>query len=274
MFGSIVANTDKLSEQEESLYRSCYCGLCRALSERHGNLSRATVNYDMTFLILIFTSLYEYEFEIKTERCPAHPLKKHRYGINEATEYISDMNIVLAYYNTIDDWNDEKKVLSLAEAKILEAEFTHVIETYPEKCGMISKYMEELSTIEKSGIINPDIPANCFGGLMAEVMTYRDDEFSLRLQSFGRAIGKFIYIMDACIDLKKDLKHESYNPMVTTPAENFSSILELLMADCIEKYEALEIESNRGLIENILYSGIWTKWEMHKMKEKRADNDF
>ena len=44
MFGFIVANTDALSEAELARYRGAYCGLCRALQQRHGDLSRLTLN--------------------------------------------------------------------------------------------------------------------------------------------------------------------------------------------------------------------------------------
>lgn len=264
MFGSIVANTAKLEEQEEILYKSSYCGLCRILGKQHGAVCRATVNYDITFFGLILSSLYEAEAETGSERCIVHPFRKHRYRVTNITEYISDMNIVLAYYNLLDDWTDEQKLYSLAGAKILEKEYKAIVEKYPDKCNVIDGCMKELSAIESSGIMNPDIPSNCFGKITAEVMRFRDDEYAPRLQDFGWILGKFIYVMDACIDLKTDLKRENYNPMTATPTENFSSILELLAADCIKRYEELEISRNKGLIENILYSGMWTKWELHK----------
>ena len=50
-----------LTEEQLERYRGCYCGLCRSLQERHGELSRLTLNYDMTFLVLLLGSLYEPE---------------------------------------------------------------------------------------------------------------------------------------------------------------------------------------------------------------------
>ncbi len=271
MFGFVVANQEKLSPGDKDIYKSCYCGLCRSLGKRHGNLSRLTINYDMTFIILVLSSLYEEDYKRISERCMVHPVNKHTCRFNGISDYAADMNIVLAYFNFIDDWNDDKKLHSLIEAKLLEKAYRRVHVKYPDQCGNISAYLKELLEIEKSGELNPDIPANCFGKLMAEVVSFRKDNFSHHLRAFGTALGKFIYIMDACIDLKKDIKKESYNPMITTSSENFSTILNLLMADCVEKYRKLPIERHKDLIENILYSGVWTRFEAEKKRSKESN---
>ena len=261
MFGYVVANLDKLSPEETGRYRACYCGLCKALSVRHGALSRFVVNYDMTFMVLFLSSLYREESRSGSERCMTHPFKSHAYWINPLTEYAADMTIVLAYFNFLDDWRDEKKILSLAEAKLLKTEYKKCGISRPRQCSRIGLSLEKLSEIEKSGELNPDIPANCFGELMGEIFSFREDKYAAGLREFGASLGKFIYIMDACLDLKRDIKKECYNPMIATPSESFRDVLDLLMADCAEKYKRLPISKDKGLIENILYSGVWTRYE-------------
>ncbi|MGB4660044.1 MAG: DUF5685 family protein, partial [Mobilitalea sp.] len=186
------------------------------------------------------------------------------------TNYAADMNVALAYYNFLDDWTDDKKILSLCEAKMFEHEIKKIEAHYPSQCCSISKNLNELFNIEKSGELNPDIPANCFGKLMGEIFVLKEDEYSENLRSFGNSIGKFIYIMDACLDLKADIKNERYNPMVAISSKNFSDVLNLLMADCIEKYNQLPVSQYKKIVENILYSGIWTKYEAEKKKIKEA----
>lgn len=271
MFGYVVANIDKLTLEEKKQYQSCYCGLCKALGTRHGTISRITLTYDMTFLVLFLSALYETENKIKTQHCIMHPIKKHEYWQNEITDYAADMNVALAYYNFLDDWQDERKVLSFCEAKLFEKENNRIAAQYPNQCNAIKTCLTELSKIEKSGELSPDIPANCFGKLMGEIFVMQEDEYAENLRGFGMALGKFIYIMDACLDLKADIKKEQYNPLITLPSENFSDILNLLMADCAEKYKKLPISQYKNLIENILYSGVWTKYEAKKKKTKEAD---
>ena len=267
MFGYVVVNMDKLTPEEKKQYQSCYCGLCKALGTRHGILSRITLTYDMTFLILVLSALYKTDSVNQTERCIIHPFKPHEYLHNEIIDYAADMNVALAYYNFLDNWTDDKNILSLFEAKLFEHEYKVIQAQYPNQCDAISRCLAELSEIEKSGELNADIPANCFGKLMSEIFVLKEDEYAENLRGFGRSLGKFIYIMDACLDLKSDIKNERYNPLIALSSENFSDILNLLMADCAENYKQLSINESYELIENILYSGIWTKYEAKKRRQ-------
>lgn len=269
-FGYVVANMDKLTAEAKEQYRSCYCGLCKALGSRHGTISRITLTYDMSFLVLLLSALYKTDNTIKTERCIVHPWKPYKYWQNEITNYAADMNVLLSYYNFLDDWTDGKKILSLWEAKLFEQKYQRIAARYPKQCAVISQCLNELSSIEKAGELNPDIPANCFGKLMSEIFVWREDEYTENLRAFGRALGKFIYIMDACLDLKSDIKKERYNPLVASSSENFSPILNLLMAECTEKYQQLPINRDKELLENILYSGVWTRYEAAKKKAKES----
>ena len=61
MFGYLVAATKVLEDDELSRYKSVYCGLCRSLKRCFGQHARLTLNFDMTFLVLLLSSLYEPE---------------------------------------------------------------------------------------------------------------------------------------------------------------------------------------------------------------------
>lgn len=272
MFGYVVANVDALSPEEKSIYREYYCGLCHELGSRHGSISRITLTYDMTFLILLLSSLYDMEGKRGNERCVPHPIKKHGYMVNDITSYAADMNMALVYYNKLDDWEDDKSILALLESGLFKHECLRVEKQYPRQCGAIKECLDELSRLEKSDELNPDLPAACFGRMMGEIFVFREDEYSEALRSFGFALGKFIYIMDACLDLKKDIKKGSYNPLIMQSSEDFKDILNLLMADCVNEYGRLPISHNKGIIDNILYSGVWIRYEAAKKKPKKVSD--
>jgi len=200
-----------------------------------------------------------------------HPLKPRQFLYNEITDYAADMNIVLTYHNYLDDWQDDGKILSFYAAKLFEQEYKRIASKYFKKCAAISSCLSELSDIERSGEPNPDVPANCFGQLMSEIFIFREDEYTEDLRAFGNSLGRFIYIMDACLDLKSDLKKERYNPLATFSSADFRSILNLLMADCTETYKKLPIEQDNKLLENILYSGFGQDMKQQKRKQK-GDN--
>ena len=97
MFGYVTANYKALSEEDRAQYRQYYCGLCRALKQRYGNLSRLTLNNDMTFLFLLLSSLYEPEEDTAAVRCVLHPSKRMQYVVSDQAAYCADMTVLLAY---------------------------------------------------------------------------------------------------------------------------------------------------------------------------------
>ena len=48
MFGFILPNIESLEDEEKKRYRAAYCGVCRSLKQRYGQLPRVTVSFDMT----------------------------------------------------------------------------------------------------------------------------------------------------------------------------------------------------------------------------------
>ena len=107
MFGYVVARKEGLNEEEYARYRALYCGLCRDLGERCGQMARLCVNYDMVFLILVLSSLYEPEETAGSARCAAHPARARDFVRSEVTAYAADMNVALMYHKLRDDWADE-----------------------------------------------------------------------------------------------------------------------------------------------------------------------
>ena len=80
MFGYIGCAKEQLSEEEQKRYQSIYCGLCRNLKERYGQVERLCLSYDMAFLILLLSSLYEPEEKSGRFRCSVHPLSGKEEG--------------------------------------------------------------------------------------------------------------------------------------------------------------------------------------------------
>ena len=263
MFGYVTANVNILDDKTKEKYKSYYCGLCRALGKRHGTKSRITLSYDMTFLAILLSSLYREEAETGEEACIIHPARKHKYRITPATMYAADMNILLTYYKYADDWADDKSLRALGLTRLFGKTCRKISQTYPRQSAAIRKHLAELSDMEKRNELNPDFPAGVFGQLLGEIFVYKDDDHAGDLREFGKALGKFVYILDACLDLKGDIRKRRYNPLILTSSEDFSDILSLLMADAAECFQAFRIEENNELLENILFSGVWTKAEKH-----------
>lgn len=272
MFGYVVANVDALSESERERYRSVYCGLCRALGRGHGQAARLTLTYDMTFLIVLLSALDKTEIsEEKAFRCPMHPLQARSAFYNRYTQYAADMNILLAYYQQMDDWEDDRKPGALLRAKALSKSLEELNRMYPRQSEAVRQGLKLLSEMEKAGEATPDLPAAAFGGITGSVFVPSEGHpLAAQLYAFGDKLGRFIYLMDAAVDLKKDILREKYNPLVFIPSQRHEQLLQVLMADCAEAFEALPVYQDRELLENILYSGVWTRFPKRAKAEVKA----
>ena len=203
MFGYIQASVDALSEEEKKRYGAAYCGLCRTLKARYGWPTRFSLSYEMTYLVLFLSSLYEPEETGDDFRCIVHPWTKSQYAASKITEYAADMTVLLVYHKCMDDWNDEHKHLQHRYSKWLEKPYRQAKQLWPEQAEAIERGLTKLSEIETASESAPDAAANCFGEMLSHLFLYKKDHWQETLMEFGYGLGQFIYMMDAVMDCEK-----------------------------------------------------------------------
>lgn len=262
MFGYVVCSKESLTKKELDRYQAFYCGLCRVLRKESGQLSGFTLNYDMTFLLIFLTSLYEPEEQKAGFRCVMHPFCKKEQITNRFTAYAADMTILLSYYKCLDDWNDERKIKSRAYGSFLKKSYERVKKQYPRQCAAVSENLSLLAEIEQKKDSLPDEAVNCSGRMLAELFVYQKDFWSESLWQFGYELGRFIYLMDAAMDFEQDKKTGNYNPVLrmgkTPPA--MESVLDMIMGNAAEIFERLPMIQDEELLRNIIYAGVWQQF--------------
>lgn len=264
MFGFVAVNPSTLPQERLERYRGCYCGLCRTIGRLYGTAQRLALNYDLTFLAMLLSALYELEEHDVSGHCLVHPIRLQPGWQSAATDYAAAMNVLLAYYNCMDNWRDDRSLPALAEAGIFHQGASRAAAAYPRQKHAIEACMQTLSRLEASGVQNPDAGANAFGHLMEELFVWRKDHWEPLLRRMGRALGQFIYLSDAVVDLEKDLKAGNYNPLSSRvdgqdPRMRYQPILKLYLGDCTQAFEQLPILQDLDILRNILYSGVWTR---------------
>ena len=275
MFGYVVADLGALTPEQLARYRGAYCGLCRCLGERHGALSRLTLNYDMTFLVLLLNAMYEPEETAGTGRCLPHPVHERPWWRSRFTDYAADMNVALAYHSCMDDWHDDRRVLPRAEAELLRAHRETVAAAWPAQCRAVEACMAEIAAVERAESDDPDAAANSFGRLMGTLFTPEPDSFwSGGMRAFGEALGRFIYLMDACVDLERDRRRGSYNPLLRAGWDERSAadrltLLKMQIGESTAAFERLPIVRDADILRNVLYSGVWTQYEVQRRKNEK-----
>lgn len=276
MFGFIQANMQTLSNDEKNRYRQMYCGLCHTLGERYGISSKFSLTYDLTFLSILLSSLYEPD-DFKGECiCMAHPFQKHKYIKNHCTEYAADMTVALTYHKCMDDWKDDHNIAKRCYAAILSDSYGKVKKLYPVQCGIIEQELKLLSEIEENQASSPDAGANAFGNLMSSVFIYKNDNWSDVMNTLGYGLGRYIYFADAAIDFEHDKKHGNYNPFAKTNinSEELRNILKTILGTVSEAFESLPLVQDVNILRNILYSGIWIKYNRNFEKRKEEQSKW
>ena len=287
MFGYVTINRGELKVRELETYESYYCGLCRVLKDRYGLAGCTMLNYDMTFLGMLLSSLYEEKEEPAKRVCRPgfkRPLLKKKSKkqfsqtavVTESLGYAADMNYMLAYHNHMDNWLDEHSFASLNMVHLMQKNYRKLAKKYPRQHKAIASYIQKLHICEAANEKNIEAAANLTGEAMVEIYAAKDDYWQDTLRQMGYYMGKFIYLMDAYDDVDKDSKNGSYNPFKELYKqegfeEKVRQYLALIMSCCCRAFEVLPIIDNAEIMRNILYAGVWAKYTRVTQERKKPE---
>ncbi len=272
--------------KEFAAYRSFYCGLCRNLHLRYGRPAQMMLNYDLTFLALLHTGLYEPETKTEEYRCVPHPLRKHRMIANEVMDYAADMSVLLSWQKLQDDWEDDHSYPKRAAAALLHKAYEQAAQRWPRQARSVEESIRRLHEAERQGLHDVDAVSGLTGQFLAEVYVWKEDAWQDDLRAMGFYLGKFIYLIDALEDAERDRRKGSYNlfsdyvPIWGTPREaQIRDMLMDMMTEAARAFERLPVLEHAEIIRNILYSGVWCKYAalreraLKKGREDAAQKD-
>ena len=270
MFGYVIPNQSVMTPEQQDRYRSAYCGLCRRIGALHGLRGR------LTFLDLLLCSLYEGDTPALTgrDRCPVHPFRGVDWRSAGPTDYCADLGVALHYYNAQDKWQDDHSLVGRSFEALLAGRMAEIEQRWPRQCQAMRRSLADLAAFEAENSTDLDAVAGCFGTLMAELFDYQQDLWTPELRSLGENLGKYLYLLDAYDDLDKDLRKGSYNPLKELRQrpdyeEEMHEIFELLLAKAAQSFERLPCVEDTDLLRNILYSGVWLKYQCKNAEEQK-----
>lgn len=270
MFGYVQIRKPELKIKDYTIYHGFYCGLCERLRGKYGFKGRITLTYDMTFMTIFLSSLYETHNVTDKKRCIMHPARKQVVIYNEFTDYCADMNMLLSYYHCLDDKNDDASIKGYAGTVLYDKISRRISRLYRRQAKVIKKSLSKLAAVEKdknSGLYNA---ADCFGNLLAELFCYKKDFFEKQIRKFGFHLGRFVYIMDAFDDIREDIEKKRFNPLKKMyfsckDKEEFNKkIHDILLdeiSDACAEFEKLPCIEYIDILRNILYAGVWNKYD-------------
>lgn len=283
MFGYIIPFKPELRIKEYNVFRAYYCGICMSIKNNFGNLPRASLNYDMTFLALLIDGLTEDKGEASLQGCITHPIKKRPIlKENNSVYYAASMNVALTYYKILDDAHDDNSLKSKFMLKLLSPYNKKFNDKTKYINNIIKENLSKLSKAEDNKDFNSiDEIADYFSiivGKIFELYPYNlyNDTIDKRelLYNFGYTLGKWIYLVDALDDLKEDMEKNKFNPISylynkdNLPYKEFrESIIERIefnilscASNCNDILSKLEFKKNKSIIENIVSLGMMDKY--------------
>ena len=277
MFGYTTVNKPEMKFKEYDLYHSYYCGLCTVLKNRYGLTGEFTLSYDGAFLCALLSDLYDEKDDISGRRCMVHPGVRHVIRTNSVTDYAADMNVLMAMFKCLDDWRDDRRISGKILSDILKGKTGKISSKYSDKISVIKKSISDMDEIEDRKICDPEGMAELFGRAMAEVYAYKNDEWEKYLRTFGDRLGRTVYLMDAYEDVYSDVKKGKYNPFSDIYEKpDFEGIARDMITEhlgqaCIA-FEKMPLIENADILRNILYSGIWIRFNIAAGKRGASVN--
>jgi len=216
MFGYILPPPKEIAKEEYEQFRLAYCGLCHTLQRRYGFVSRFILNYDFTYLAILLSS--GERCSPCQSRCPVSPLKQqpHCPG-SEALDLAADESVILTYFQLLDaiaDHGFRKGIKYRILAAMLRPAYKKAEILRPRFAAITRDQLQILTRLEETRIASLDEPADTFANLLAAAADELDDPVQKRvLHQLLYHLGRWVYLIDAADDLKKDLAAGNYNPV-------------------------------------------------------------
>ena len=287
MLGYLRVHKAELKMREFTRYQSVYCALCKALGRRFGAFQRLGVTYDATFLALFLLSFEEAEEGLLHEACPANPLKKRPIAApHPLINFAADITAFLIYEHGVDDWRDGQWLRALPQRAIFLSPKREFQKSEPELTEVLGEYLEMFREYEMNEWVKPIPPgrdallreariraidAARYNGLMLEEILLagaekssnselKSERYEAVLRIIGRAMGEWVYLMDALEDQEEDVREARFNPFRGLNRESCKEMANELLIEREEEMQRhaalLPYVKDAAIIQNLFTWGL------------------
>lgn len=271
MFGYLQIQKSELLVREFDAYKAVYCGLCKQMGKDYSILARFSLSYDCTFYAMLLMSVDRSCTGFKDGRCTCNPLKKCKFALSSSDCYskAAAFSIVSAYYKLKDDISDSKFFKRLLCRLVLPF-FSHWRKKALKNYSQLDIYVSEMMDLQYKAEHNKerlvDESAHPTALMLANVFSLEtEDELLKRVfYEFGYQLGRWIYLIDAADDIKKDEKSGNFNPFINpvngdeTSSDYISLILNQSLARAYDAYNLIDIVDFKGILDNMILKGFPT----------------
>ncbi len=201
-------------------YTTHMCGLCHALGDRYGLLSRLLTNHEMILLNLLTDAQRQEAPSPVKRRCPLNPYLKVTTHQNTASEFAAAVAVELASAKFADDIQDSggrdvtarlghwltHKPRQIAAGVLAGLGFEAGILTRLNALQMLAEEDEYRNASQPSAVTSAKLFA-----MTARLAGTLENEKPLAI--IGANFGAYIYLLDAYRDFADDMAEGNYNPL-------------------------------------------------------------
>ena len=252
-----------------TLYRAYYCGVCKSIGRRYGQLMRFSTSYDITFLAMFMHGVTGVRPHIKRQACILSPKKKCVVQDNGITRTAVDINTLLMRQKAADNVRDGSKLWRLPDTLLFRRKAKKAAKRLPQAAQIISAAYAEQAQLEAAQTDSTDRAAEPTAVMMRGIMQSVLGEFYTQaIGEFWYNLGRWVYIMDAIDDIDSDFKKKRYNPLLigynykdkplflSERAEDLALLLNTAYANMVRCFKDIKLETAEGALTNIIWYGL------------------
>lgn len=269
MFGYVRPALDKMDTENRERFQAAYCGLCHTLGRRYGLPARLFLNYDLTFLAM----LLDRSCERSGQRCLLHPIRKRPCACrSDALDLAADVSVILLWWQLQDGIQDHgfwRGLKYRAAARLLRRAYRKARIACAPFDRNTQLQLERLAELERSRCDSVDQTADCFASLLAGASAAEQDVVRRRvIEQLLYHLGRWIYLVDAADDLKKDLRSGCYNPVALRYAHRngvlmeesrhaLGQTLDASVRQMAAAFELMDCGEYEAIIRSVVYEGLY-----------------
>lgn len=211
----LKSSNSKLKEQ----YKALYCGLCHGLKKNYGYRGIACLNYEVTFLLLLIISASEKESVIFHGSCCLTPFVRVPFidYLSREVKTSADISILVSGFEIKDNINDGGVFIWKIFDRLLNKLNETATNDISEFEASIKNKLNTFYNLENNESDNIDDILCACGDIVEKfvepLLPAVDGPVAEIISMIANYIGQWIYLVDACDDLQKDISTDNYNPL-------------------------------------------------------------
>lgn len=220
MVGYLKPDFKNAPKDYKKVYKSFYCGLCKALKKQYNYIGILSLNYEITSFLLLLSGLRGEKQERFHGSCSISPFVPVTY-----IDYFKDdlvcaahLSVLIAYYEIKDNlkdmggyrWNLIEKYAAKKSKVSINALFSEYTKIYKAVSDFYN--IENDETAEFNDIVESN--GELIKSFLSALIKNHDSKTTDLLLELSSLLGKWIYLIDACDDLQDDKIKNNYNPLL------------------------------------------------------------